>query len=84
VAGDQVTYWGDENQGPPEDIHTEPIWAIESADGTRLFYAAPEWEGIMNAAAEMRVDFPGEEFVVTKAGRYDAQATLAAQEGLAV
>jgi len=66
------------------DTRHELVWAIESADRRRLYYQAPDIGGIMNAAAEIRTDFPGEEFIVTKGGEYDAQATLQAQEGLAV
>jgi hypothetical protein len=60
----------------------EPLYAIESTDGSRLLYQADTLEGIVNAAAYLRDDFPGEEFIVTKAGAYDATATVLVQEGL--
>lgn len=58
------------------------LYAIESPDGARLYYQAETLEGILNAAACMRDDFPDREFVVLKGGEYDGQATLVAQEGL--
>jgi hypothetical protein len=73
-----------EPEGAAMSVHAELIWAIESADRSRLLYQAEELEGILNAAACARDDFPGEEFIITKRGEYDAQATLLAQEGLAV
>lgn len=66
------------------DTRHELIYSIESADGTRLLYQAESLEGILNAAASAREDFPSEELIVTKGGQYDAQATLLIQEGLAV
>lgn len=66
------------------DTRHELVYAIESADGTRLLYQAETLEGILNAAASAREDFPGDELIVTKGGSYDPQATLLIQEGLAV
>jgi len=62
----------------------ELVYAIESPDQSRLYSQADSPEGILNAAALMRDDFPNEDFIVTKGGRYDAQLTLAAQDGLMV
>jgi hypothetical protein len=69
---------------PVSRFDREPLWTIESPDGTRLFYSAETLDGILNAAACIRDDFPGEEFIVRRAGAYDASATLLAQEGLMV
>ncbi len=62
----------------------ELVYAIESPDKKRLYHLAENPQAILNAASEMRTDFPGEDFIVTKGGEYDAQLTLAAQEGLMV
>lgn len=66
------------------NFSSELLYAIESPDGSKLYYQAETLEGILNAAACMRDDFPGCEFVVLKGGEYDGQATLQAQEGLFV
>lgn len=65
------------------DTRGELIYAIESPDRSRLYYMTENLEGILNAAAAMRDDFPDEDFIVSKGGAFDPQATLAAQEGLA-
>ncbi len=66
------------------DTRRELVYAIESPDRSRLYSQSEEQEGILNAAAEMRTDFPGEDFIITKRGEYDAHLTLIAQEGLMV
>ena len=60
-------------------VETESVYTIESPDGTRLFYESETLEGILNAAACIHEDFPGEDFVVMKGGVYDGAATLLAQ-----
>jgi hypothetical protein len=66
------------------DTRRELVYAIETADRRWLLYQAEDLEGILNAAASAREDFPGEEIIVTKGGQYDPQATLLIQDGLAV
>ena len=63
-------------------VEIESVYTIESPDGTRLFYESETLEGILNAAACIREDFPDEEFVVMRGGRYDGIATCLAQEGM--
>lgn len=60
-------------------MEVQPVYTIESADGTRLFYEAPTLEGILNAAACIHEDFPDEDFVVMRGGLYDGAATLLAK-----
>ena len=60
----------------------ELVYAIESPDQSRLYSQAESPEGILNAAALMRDDFPDEDFIVTKGGRYDAATTALIQEDL--
>lgn len=64
-------------------VESDHVYAIESADGKRLLYEADTLEGILLAAAEIHIDYPGEEFVVMKGGEYDGAATLLAQTGFA-
>lgn len=64
-------------------VHTELVYAIESPDGSRLYYQAETLEGILNAAACMREDFPKAEFIVKRGGEFDASATALAQDGMA-
>lgn len=65
-------------------IESHLLYSVESPDGTRLFYEAETLEAILNAAACILEDFPGEEFVVMKGGQYDATATLLALDGMCV
>ncbi len=64
-------------------MNTELLYSIESPDGKRLYYQGESVEAIIAAAAEIHIDFPGEEFVVMKGGEYDATVTGLVLDGMA-
>lgn len=64
-------------------VHTDLVYALESADGARRFAEAESLDAILLAAATLRED--GEDvsaMVVIRAGQYDGGTTALVQEGL--
>ena len=64
-------------------VHTEFLYALVSADGSRLVAEAEDLESILLAAATLRED--GEDvdsMVVLRAGNYDGGTTALVQENL--
>jgi hypothetical protein len=64
-------------------VHTELLFALESADGSKRFAEAENLDSILLAAATLRED--GEDvdsMVVLRAGAYDGGTTALIQENL--
>jgi hypothetical protein len=64
-------------------VHTELLFALESADGSKRFAEAENLDSILLAAATLRED--GEDvdaMVVMRAGYFDGATTALVQENL--
>lgn len=64
-------------------VHTELLFALESADGSKRFAEAESLDAILLAAATLREDGEDvEAMVVLRAGQYDGGTTALVQENL--
>ena len=65
-------------------MEREPWFELVSAEGDRLYAEAPSLDAILLAAATMREEGePVDDMIVLRAGKYDGEATLMVQTGIA-